>query len=169
MRGQIHKTRIHTEFDAPIGKLLLIAGDRTLLRVLLPGESRDRSLVGNRCNNTSEEPPLKEAVEFLTRYFKSEPVSWKGKPIPGGTEFLQRLWQATAAIPFGKTVSYGDLAARVGIPLAARAVGQGMARNPLPILVPCHRVIAADGSLGGYGGGLEMKRWLLRHEGIVPK
>ena len=78
---------------------------------------------------------------------------------------LALLWAALAAIPFGETISYAELARRVGSPAAVRAVGGANGRNPIPIIVPCHRVIGADGSLTGFGGGLERKRWLLKHEG----
>ncbi|NQU05275.1 MAG: methylated-DNA--[protein]-cysteine S-methyltransferase [Calditrichaeota bacterium] len=76
------------------------------------------------------------------------------------------VWKSLVEVPFGETISYGELAKRAGSPRAARAVGAAMARNPIPILVPCHRVITSSGKLGGFGGGLDMKRWLLRHEGI---
>jgi methylated-DNA-[protein]-cysteine S-methyltransferase len=78
------------------------------------------------------------------------------------------VWQALRGIPFGETISYGELARRLGDPKAMRAVGAANGRNPIPIIVPCHRVIGANGSLIGFGGGLERKRWLLAHEGVVP-
>jgi methylated-DNA-[protein]-cysteine S-methyltransferase len=87
----------------------------------------------------------------------------------GGTAFQQRVWAALREIPAGRTVSYGEIAAAVGSPTAVRAVGAANGRNPVPIVVPCHRVIRADGNLCGYGGGIERKRWLLEHEAaLVP-
>ena len=85
---------------------------------------------------------------------------------PRGTEFQRRVWEALTEIPPGETTSYGEIAIEVGKPGAARAVGGAVGRNPISIVVPCHRVIAGDGSLGGYGGGLDRKRWLLAHEGV---
>jgi methylated-DNA-[protein]-cysteine S-methyltransferase len=85
---------------------------------------------------------------------------------PQGTPFQLRVWQELRRIPWGQAISYGELARRVGNPKAARAVGQANAVNPIPLIIPCHRVIAADGSLGGYSSGLERKRWLLHHEGV---
>lgn len=86
---------------------------------------------------------------------------------PDGTPFQQRVWQALLAIPFGVTASYGDLARAIGQPTASRAVGAANGRNPLAIIIPCHRVIGSQGALTGYGGGLTAKRWLLDHEGRV--
>ncbi|HMA45123.1 MAG TPA: methylated-DNA--[protein]-cysteine S-methyltransferase, partial [Gemmatimonadales bacterium] len=85
-----------------------------------------------------------------------------------GTPFQQRVWRALRQIPFGATESYAGLARRLGAPAAARAVGAANGQNPIPIIVPCHRVIGADGDLTGFGGGLERKRWLLAHEGAIP-
>lgn len=88
---------------------------------------------------------------------------------PRGTPFQRRVWSALADIPYGQTVTYGELARRVGCPQGSRAVGQANHRNPLPILLPCHRVVGANGALTGYGGGLELKRFLLELEGSAPK
>ncbi len=85
-----------------------------------------------------------------------------------GTEFQQKVWAALRTIPVGKTASYGEIAARIGQPKASRAVGMANNANPIPIIVPCHRVIGSDGSMTGYGGGLGRKRWLLAHEGLCP-
>ena len=114
-------------------------------------------------------PLLNDAVDYIIRYFMGEPVSWIGKFIPPGTDFMRNVWTATAEISFGSTVSYGELARLIGKPNTARAVGNAMGRNPLPILIPCHRVIASGGGLGGYGGGLELKRRLLEHEHLIKK
>lgn len=84
-----------------------------------------------------------------------------------GTPFQQKVWSALADIPYGQTITYGELARRVGCPKGSRAVGQANHRNPLPILLPCHRVVGAGGTLTGYGGGLELKEWLLRLEGMI--
>jgi len=109
---------------------------------------------------------LSEAARLLRRYFDGERVDLRlPLDLRAKGRFVRHVLRACAQIPYGETRSYGELAAMADKPAAARAVGQVMARNPLPLFVPCHRVIAADGSLGGFGGGLEMKRRLLRLEG----
>ncbi|GIX31628.1 MAG: hypothetical protein KatS3mg124_2100 [Porticoccaceae bacterium] len=100
----------------------------------------------------------------LGEYFAGVRTAFRLPLAPAGTPFQQRVWQALIDLPFGQTISYGKLAARLGRPGAARAVAAACAANPLPILIPCHRVVAARG-LGGYSAGLERKRWLLAHEG----
>lgn len=100
----------------------------------------------------------------LTAYFAGERTTFDLPLAPAGTPFQRKVWQALCEIPYGETISYGELARRIGQPTAARAVGLANGSNPLPIVVPCHRVIGADGSLTGFGGGIERKRWLLAHE-----
>ena len=102
----------------------------------------------------------------LRRYFDGEPVSFDEPLEPTiGTRFQQKVWAITRAIPRGETRTYGEIARAVGSPSAARAVGQSMARNPWPVVVPCHRVIGRSGQLTGFGGGLDLKRWMLETEG----
>jgi methylated-DNA-[protein]-cysteine S-methyltransferase len=104
----------------------------------------------------------------LASYFAGKPRRWETSlDLSGGTAFQRRVWRELAKVPFGATVSYGELARRVGRPGAARAVGQAVGANPIPILIPCHRVICSDGGLGGFSAGLEIKRWLLAHEGCL--
>jgi methylated-DNA-[protein]-cysteine S-methyltransferase len=102
------------------------------------------------------------------RYFAGDRQALQGLPWKsGGTAFQQKVWQALTTIPVGETWSYAQLAAAIGKPTAVRAVGLANGANPIPIVVPCHRVIGANGSLTGYGGGIERKRWLLNHEGAA--
>jgi methylated-DNA-[protein]-cysteine S-methyltransferase len=110
---------------------------------------------------------LAAARAQLDAYFAGEITSFDLPLSPRGTPFQQRVWAALRDIPFGETTSYGELARRIGDPKAVRAVGAANGRNPLPLVVPCHRVIGADGSLVGFGGGMDRKRWLLQHEGAV--
>jgi len=105
--------------------------------------------------------------EQLRAYFQGERIAFDTPMGPRGTDFQRRIWEEMRRIPYGEVVSYGELAHRVGC-RAYRAVGQACHRNPLPLLVPCHRVIAAGGRLGGFGGGEDIKRLLLRHEGVTP-
>ena len=111
--------------------------------------------------------PLVQAVRReLSTYFAGVPTDFAALTLdPRGTPFQLRVWQELRRIPWGQTISYGELARRVGNPKASRAVGQANAVNPIPLIIPCHRVIAGDGSLGGYSSGPDRKRWLLRHEG----
>lgn len=123
-----------------------------------------------RSGSDSPPPSLGPVMEVtqkeLADYFAGIHTDFLALPLDiRGTPFQLRVWRALGAIPWGRVISYRELAARLGNPPAARAVGQALGANPIPIIIPCHRVIAADGSLGGFRGGLDRKRWLLRHEG----
>jgi len=151
--------------DSPIGRLLLRTdgGSLTGLYMDVPG----RPIRG--MNDWQEDPtagPLPEAVRQLEEYFAGKRRDFDLPLHLDGTEFQQRVWRVLTEIPYGETWSYGDLAKRIGNPNASRAVGLANGRNPVSIVVPCHRVIGADGSLTGYGGGLQRKQWLLAHEGL---
>ena len=143
---------------------------------LRTGASRPWSLPGKAPSLAPEQdappPHLKPLIEAAKReliaYFNGSPTDFAALTLdPQGTPFQLRVWQELRRIPWGQTISYGELARRVGNPKASRAVGQANAVNPIPLIIPCHRVIAADGSLGGYSSGLDRKRWLLRHEGAM--
>ena len=107
---------------------------------------------------------LRAAARELEEYFAGKRVSFDLPLDPAGTPFQGAVWRALREVPFGETATYGEIARRVGHPAAARAVGAANGRNPISIIIPCHRIIGADGSLTGYGGGLDRKEWLLRHE-----
>jgi methylated-DNA-[protein]-cysteine S-methyltransferase len=144
--------------DTPIGTLGLVATEQGLANVRwsakgLPDDSS---------------PLLDEAAAQLDAYFAGELTQFDLPLDLDGTEFQRRCWLALATIPYGQTVSYGEQARRLGLgPASARAVGAANGQNPLPIVLPCHRVIGADGSLTGFGGGLDTKRFLLEHEGAL--
>ena len=145
--------------DTPIGPVGLVASDTAVSAVLFDGR-RVRAEGGS--------PILDEAARQLRAYFAGDLVSFDLPLELHGTEFQRRCWLALATIPYGQTVSYGEQARRLGLGAdAARAVGAANGRNPLPIVLPCHRVIGADGSLTGFGGGLDVKRYLLEHEGAL--
>jgi methylated-DNA-[protein]-cysteine S-methyltransferase len=110
---------------------------------------------------------LDQACEQLGEYFAGTRRTFEIPLEASGTEFEHRVWDLLRAIPYGSTTSYGALARRLGDPSQARAVGAANGKNPIPIIVPCHRVIGANGDLTGFGGGLERKRWLLQHEGAL--
>ena len=111
-------------------------------------------------------PLLLEACRQLREYFAGERKAFALPLAPAGTEFQKKVWAALRDIPWGETRSYGDIARAIGKPTACRAVGMANGRNPLPVFIPCHRVIGTNGSITGYSGGLEKKRFLLRLEGI---
>ena len=149
------------EFTTPIG-LLRIAVDATGLRCVMFENNKYDS--PNRNEWRQDKVVTREAREQLLQYFSGERREFDLKMNLAGTEFQQRTWQTLASIPYGQTWSYADLANRVGSPKAVRAVGAANGRNPLPIVLPCHRVIGSNGTLTGFGGGLPVKKWLLEHE-----
>jgi methylated-DNA-[protein]-cysteine S-methyltransferase len=145
--------------DTPIGPLGLVASDTGLRSVLFDG---------GRVRPEGSSPVLDAAAQQLEQYFAGELVEFDLPFELDGSEFQRRCWLALATIPYGRTVSYGEQARRLGLgPDAARAVGAANGRNPLPVVLPCHRVIGANGSLTGFGGGLHRKRFLLEHEGAL--
>jgi methylated-DNA-[protein]-cysteine S-methyltransferase len=151
--------------DTPVGPLLLVAGDGGLQEIRF-GAGGDPKPLGEEWQ-ACETEVLSEARAQLAAYFAGRLREFDLPLAPRGGPFELRVWQALLEIPYGTTCSYSDIARRLGNPGASRAVGAANGRNPLPIVVPCHRVIGADGSLTGYGGGLETKRYLLRLEGAL--
>ena len=142
--------------DSPIGKLGLVGTDAGLSRVLF---------AGHRLRRAGSSAVVDDAAAQLEEYFAGERIDFDLPLDLSGTEFRRQCWLALATIPYGQTVSYGEQARRLGLgPDAARAVGAANGQNPLPLVLPCHRVIGANGSLTGFGGGLPTKRFLLEHE-----
>jgi methylated-DNA-[protein]-cysteine S-methyltransferase len=150
-----------TVVESPIDSLLLV-GDETGLRALWM-EPHDHPPAGA----VRDEDALAEPVRQLREYFAGERVSFDLTLSPHGTAFQQKVWLALREIPFGRTTTYGEIATDLGQPTASRAVGLANGRNPIAVIVPCHRVIGANGALTGFGGGLPRKRWLLDHERAV--
>lgn len=149
---------------SPLGPLLLVAGEDGLRRILLPERG---AAVAPAPDWQRDDAALALAREQLEAYFAGQRQTFDLPLAPEGTPFQQAVLRALAEIPYGQTRSYGDIARRLGQPTASRAVGAANGRNPLAIVLPCHRVIGSDGSLTGYAGGLPAKRWLLRHEGVA--
>lgn len=150
------------EFDSPVGRLLLAGDGESLIQVCFQSGPRPQKLRDGWVANAA---PFRKALTQLDEYFAGERRRFDLPLAPRGTDFQRRVWRALLDIPYGKTISYGELARRIGNPSASRAVGLANGANPLPIVVPCHRVIGADGSLTGFGGGLPIKRRLLAIEG----
>ncbi|HVN52537.1 MAG TPA: methylated-DNA--[protein]-cysteine S-methyltransferase [Acidimicrobiales bacterium] len=147
---------------SPIGELLLLADDDG--RVTGCYVDAERGAPAPDPAWRHDAGPSRRAAEQLEAYFEGERTSFELDLAPAGTAFQLEVWARLSDIPYGETVSYRDIAEQVGRPQASRAVGQANGRNPISIIVPCHRVVAADGTLGGYGWGLPRKRWLLDHE-----
>jgi len=158
----------------PTGDMLIVTDAQGALRAVDWDDHRDRLErllrlhYGKDAVALSEESgPPTAARRALEAYFDGDLRALDGLPVEtGGTPFQRQVWAALREIPIGQTLSYGQLAAGIGRPRSVRAVGLANGANPVGVVVPCHRVIGADASLTGYGGGLERKRWLLRHEGI---
>jgi len=146
-----------TTIDSPVGPLLLTTNGTSLTRLLFDVQP-------DPTWSTEPSPVLDEAVRQLGEYFAGERTDFDLPLEPAGTPFQLRVWETLRDIPYAETINYGQLANRIGNPNASRAVGLANGRNPISIVVPCHRVIGANGSLTGYGGGLDRKRTLLELE-----
>ncbi len=158
-------TTYTTDLESPVGRLRLYGDRRALLAVLF--DSEEPPALADDADPAIEDPRagvLPAAVRQLREYFDGARREFDLPLAPHGTPFQQTVWRALTRIPYGRTLAYGELARRIGKPGAARAVGMANHHNPLSIIVPCHRVIGADGALTGYGGGLDRKRWLLALE-----
>jgi methylated-DNA-[protein]-cysteine S-methyltransferase len=162
---------VSDRLPTPIGDLLIVADDEGSLRATFWTDQEEdlqrvlrRHYAGSLVELHPEHNPH-GLTDALARYFAGELHSIDALPVmTAGTTFQREVWGALREIPCGTTISYGQLAARLGRPAAVRAVGLANGANPISVVVPCHRVIGADGSLTGYGGGIERKRWLLDHE-----
>jgi methylated-DNA-[protein]-cysteine S-methyltransferase len=148
------------EMSVPVGKFIIFADDKAVTRIELSAKHRPAGKP--RPNDI-----LRRAEKQLAEYFSGKREMFDLPLAPTGTEFQMRVWNALAKIPFGQTRTYGQIAKALKKPLAARAVGAACGQNPLSIVIPCHRVVGATGSLTGFGGGLSMKEWLLKHEGAL--
>jgi methylated-DNA-[protein]-cysteine S-methyltransferase len=167
---------VERSVQTPIGPLRLVAGPAGLRAVLWPGEdgSRVRRAVGAGGGSAAvssagtdacrAQAHLDRAARELAEYFEGHRRTFDVALDPDGTPFQRQAWEVLRTIPFGSTMSYGEQAAALGDPNRARAVGAANGRNPLSVIVPCHRVVASSGALRGFAGGLDTKRWLLAHE-----
>jgi len=174
-RPERQPDRLHLDrLETPIGRALLVSDDEGVLRVLDWEDHEDRMRLYLRRRYGApriEEGRACEQIRLpLERYFAGElqaleQITWRSE----GTPFQHLVWNALTRIPVGETLSYGALASHIGKASAVRAVGLANGTNPVGVVVPCHRVIGSNGSLTGYGGGMERKRWLLRHEGALPR
>src|SRR2546421_10154657 len=164
------KAMLHsTTHPTPVGELTLVASDLGLRAVLWPKRSPARAGIHPRPHRNPDHPILKHTAAQLDEYFAGSRIAFDVPLDLQGTRFQLAAWRSLAEIPYGATTSYGQQAAALGIPRAARAVGAANGANPVCIVLPCHRVIGADGSLTGFGGGLPVKQWLLDHEAQMAR
>jgi methylated-DNA-[protein]-cysteine S-methyltransferase len=151
----------YTQISSPLGPLLLAGNDSGLRHIMFTGEVQFASLDPAWREDAT---PLTETIRQLQAYFAGSLETFNLPLAPKGTPFQMEVWQRLRDIPYGQTISYGELARRIGNPKASRAVGLANGSNPIPIVIPCHRVIGSNGKLTGYGGGLPIKEKLLALE-----
>lgn len=154
-----------TFLNSPVGRLLIAGDEKALQLVSFPGGSTARQ---PEPDWIPQRRPFSRVIQQLEQYFAGTRVEFDLSLAPQGTPFQKSVWAELQKIPYGKTISYGELAQRIGNPNASRAVGAANGANPIPIIIPCHRVIGADNSLTGFGGGIETKKQLLAIEGHEP-
>lgn len=154
------------EIETPVGTLTLAHAGEALVHVAFDGEW-DRAVAALSARYGAAEPARSETEtrKRVRAYFDGDVTAIDAIPVaPHGTAFRLAVWDAMRAIPAGRTITYAELAARAGRPAATRAAGTACGANPIPVVVPCHRILRTGGGIGGYGGGLPVKRWLLAHE-----
>ncbi|MGW8376760.1 methylated-DNA--[protein]-cysteine S-methyltransferase [Streptomyces sp. ODS28] len=164
---------LYTRMDSPLGELLLVGeesatapGGTALASVSVPGQKGGAVV---RPEWVADEEAFRVIADQLRAYFAGDLTRFTLEFVATGSEFQRRVWEVLDAVPYGGTVTYGEIAAKIGAPRgAARAVGTAVGSNPLSVIRPCHRVLGADGSLTGYAGGLDRKQQLLAHEGVMP-
>ncbi|HTE40731.1 MAG TPA: methylated-DNA--[protein]-cysteine S-methyltransferase [Steroidobacteraceae bacterium] len=155
------KTRYYSRVESPVGPLLLLGDGESLTGMYM---NRQRHGPEGPQDAKRDDDLFSQVRDQLKAYFAGELHKFDLRLEPEGTSFQKTVWKGLLEIPYGVTESYGELAKRIGHDLGARAVGLANGRNPIGIIIPCHRVIGANGTLTGYGGGLERKQWLLEHE-----
>lgn len=153
----------YKEIPSPVGKLKIVATDDAITAILWEWEEPNRVNLGPMKEN-KDHPILKEAEKQLKEYFAGKRKQFSLPLFPCGTPFQRKVWEATQLIPYGSCISYADLAKKIGRPQSARPVGTALGKNPISIVVPCHRVIGKDGKLAGFAAGLPSKEILLNLE-----
>jgi len=154
-------TRFYTQIESPLGPLLLAADDASLRQIFF---INGRHPAKPESSWIEDRAPLAETIRQLQAYFAGELTNFDLQLAPEGTPFQLSVWHRLCDIPYGETISYGQLASQIGNPKASRAVGLANGSNPIPIVIPCHRVLGSNGKLTGYGGGLPIKEKLLALE-----
>jgi methylated-DNA-[protein]-cysteine S-methyltransferase len=159
--------RCYDLYESPHGQMLLVAVSEGVTGVYFEGQ-KYHPRIDPQWRRDAHHAPLRDAKRELAEYFGGERRRFETALAPEGTPFQQSVWRAISTVDFGETITYGELARRAGCPGSGRAAGAATGRNPLTILVPCHRIVGSNGSLTGYAGGLERKRALLALESGIP-
>lgn len=152
---------IYSTLESPIGEIIVTADEQGIRSIYSPTHE---TLIAQIDNYKRDDAKLRDATDQLRAYFAGELQEFSLTLNPQGTPFFKHVWNQLELIPYGTTISYGELAKKIGKPTASRAVGMANGRNPISFVIPCHRVIGQNGSLTGYGGGLKLKRWLIEFE-----
>lgn len=161
-----------TDYNAPIGRMMIVSDDTRIVGVWLEGQKYFGGVIGEDLLRQDDLPVLQEAKSWLDRYFAGDKPRISELPLaPRGNAFRQAVWRILCAIPYGEVVTYGDIAKEIarqrGIKtMSAQAIGGAVGHNPISVIIPCHRVVGANGNLTGYAGGLDVKIKLLAHEGV---
>jgi methylated-DNA-[protein]-cysteine S-methyltransferase len=168
-----HSPHRYTSFKTDLGWVGMLVSPTGIVRLTLPQATEkaalDKLKLGPEAIRMSFER-FDEAVTRIREYFRGKPVDFEDKlDLSSGTKFQKKVWASCRSIPYGQTRSYGWIARQIGKPGASRAVGNALGKNPIPIIIPCHRVLAADGGIGGFSGGLSAKLRLLKLEGVKFK
>jgi methylated-DNA-[protein]-cysteine S-methyltransferase len=152
---------LYKRFNSPVGVLTIFSSGKGIYRIEFENEKFPLEDFEEGIDFYIE-----ECIRQLDLYFQKRLVNFDVKLDLQGTKFQMAVWEETLKIPYGSVVTYGEIAKRIGKPKAARAVGQALNKNPVPIIIPCHRVIGSGGNLTGFGGGIKIKEFLLKHEGV---
>jgi len=155
-------------YQSPIGQFDIVGDDQGIQAILFVGKQEQPISKATPINPVVDSwpTPVKQCFRELDEYFAGKRVTFEVPLAPEATEFQQKVWDALLDIPWGQTLTYGNIAKQIGQPKAAQAVGAANGQNPIPIIVPCHRVVGSNGTLTGYAGGLWRKEWLLKHENV---
>lgn len=155
---------VFARMDSPIGQLTVLADNQGITEIRFPNHETSAPPALSLHNGDCPHRFIEEAIAQLQAYFAGQLTTFDLSLHPAGTEFQKTVWAQLQKVRYGTTASYGAVAAAIGKPRACRAVGMANSRNPIPIVVPCHRIIGSNGALTGFTGGLDIKRWLLAHE-----
>ncbi|UWP68043.1 methylated-DNA--[protein]-cysteine S-methyltransferase [Subdoligranulum variabile] len=160
----------YTNYDSPLGSILMLASEKALMGLWLPGQTIDQERLAQACRRDSA-PMLEQGRSWLDRYFCGQRPTPQEIPLdPQGSDFRRAVWHRLCRIPYGQLETYGQIAREMAEPkggkMSAQAVGGAVGHNPIALIIPCHRVIGANGNLVGYGGGLALKKRILQYEGV---
>ena len=158
-----------SHYDSPLGAMTMASDGFCLIGLGFDGQKCFASILDKGCEERDDLPIFDETRRWLDLYFAGKVPDFTPALLMRANDFRRRVWEVLLTIPYGKTMTYGEIAQRIGKPRAAQAVGGAVGHNPISLIIPCHRVIGVDGSLTGYAGGIERKKWLLKMEKTVER